>query len=443
MIASARDSMLAVIICACFAAQASAVPITAGLALQYDGTDVTASAGEVLSWNNQGTVGTEGDVVPRLTTARPTLAASALNGHDVIQYHGRDQEVLRSVVFSSALPQDNMLFIVMEDNGTNSPVVFDGRVHAAGRNFFRPQSNNRFHLYAGLSTYEGSTATKDQYQIYTTLFDPTNPRVTTNGVLDPAVISPIGTHSLGSASIGNSDPNGSHDGLTLTGYIAEVLFYDTPPNEAGQLITENYLSSKYNIGGTVAGPDTTLGTADRYAGDLTANGDYDIDVFGIGRVDASNELLSGNSAGLQIDAIGSLLDDEWMLAGHKTADNGFMPVSLPISDPALRWERTWYLDDRASVGAELTFDFSDADLLVPDVARDFVLLYSSLPALDFSAVAGLTPTVAGDSVTFLLADGDISSGYYTLGFAVPEPSTCILGLIGLLGLASYRRRRTR
>ncbi len=444
MLASTQKPMLqiglAIIVCVLAAPESPAAPIAANLSLQYDGADVTTSGGEVLSWNNQGTVGAEGHVVPRLTTARPTVAAAALNGHDVIQFLGRDQEVLRSGLFTTPLAQANMLFVVMRDNGSNSPVIVDGAQSVGGRNFFRPQSNGTFHLYAGTSITQGSSAAKNRYQIYTTLFDQANTRVTTNGAPDFTASASIGTQALGSICIGNSEPNNSHAGLTLTGAIAEVLFYDVPLNGAEQRITENYLSAKYNVGGIVVGSDATLGAYDRYAGDLAANGDYDLEVFGVGRVNALNALTSGNSAGLQIDAIGGLDDEEWVLAGHKSTTNGWVTDNLP-ADAYARWDRVWYVDATGEVDVRFTFDHGDGGLASLSPGATFGLLYSPTDALDFSFIA--MGSVVGDQVTFNLAGGQLQDGYYTLG--VPEPSTLLLAALGLLGpcLCGRRRRPSR
>ncbi len=216
--------------------------------------------------------------------------------------------------------------------------------------------------------------------------------------------------------------NGSNN--TLNGDLAEVLFFNRGLNSAERIIVSNALGAKYGIG---------LGADDHYAGDNPGNGDYDLDAFGIGRVNAQNVVAGAGAAGFGIsEANDSLADGEWALAGHKTPTNSMLPNG--------RWDRTWYIDVTGGVDAVLTFDLSDGGVSLPPGQIKPMLLYAATPALSFQAIAG-PGTLDGDQVQFALSG--LQSGYYTLSMAdIPEPATLSVLALGVLGLVA-RRRRTR
>jgi hypothetical protein len=219
------------------------------------------------------------------------------------------------------------------------------------------------------------------------------------------------------------------------GYIdaafAKVVLYEGNLNTAERIIVENNLT---------AATGASLGTGDRYAGDTLANGDYDLDVIGIGRVDSTNALIDTTSiSGLRIQEDGgSLTDGDFLLAGHNVDANAL--VALGAGD---RWSRVWYLDksDGAAIDATLSFDFSDADL-APPLPTDLVnLLYSPTDPFSFSTLS-LPAIVSGDTFTFNVPDGLLLDGYYTLEVhAVPEPASVIVFVIGSMLICPFLRRR--
>lgn len=224
--------------------------------------------------------------------------------------------------------------------------------------------------------------------------------------------------------------NSGSGNQAFKGLNAEIIIYSNNLNTAQRLITENYLSAKYAIA-------MALPSSDKYTGDDPAKGHYDFDVIGIGRA-ADGAHTSSGDAGLLISENFSSLDSgDYLLAGHKTTQNGFTAADVPGTPDGLaeRWSRVWYLDKTGNLDASLTFDFSDGGLAVPN-AIGYVLLYSPSNAFGFTSIA--TGSLVGDQVSFAIPDGSLTDGYYTLGI-IPEAGTGILLALG--GLTLLRRRR--
>jgi len=413
---------------------AQAVPFTSGLVLQYDGSDVSTSGGLVTAWNNQGSAGAVGNAVPEASNP-PSLSVAALNGQNTVDFPGGAGSALVSGLFSTAIAQPNTMFMVARDDGGNSPVIFDGVATATGRNFFRPLSSGGFHLFAGTSRTGGSGHATARFEIYSVDFNQAASRVDVFG--NPGFVpgATIGTLGLGQLGLGNSPPNGSPANLALTGQIAEVLFYDRLVSSTERTAAENYLSSKYNLGDATSGSDNFLSSGDFYTGDLAANGNYDFDVFGIGN-DGTSTLASAASGGLGLDGTGTLSPGEWAFAGHDGGANGIQPIDHLNN----RWARNWFIDITGLDADLLTlsFDWQAAGLGAIDPTFDRLLFSSD--GTTFSKIDALQTTVVGDTIQFTISGTSLTDGFFTLGQAVPEPSSFVL-LGGGVTLLVRRRRK--
>lgn len=139
----------------------------------------------------------------------------------------------------------------------------------------------------------------------------------------------------------------------IRGYINEFIVYNFALNTAQTIIVNNYLAAKYGL---------TLNANDVYTMDNPANGNYDHEVAGIGRIDASN--IQNDSQGTGIVRIlnpTGLDDDEFLMWGH---DNGVQQaintIDVPISVEA-RFDRVWRVSESNAVGSSAV-DVGDIDM---------------------------------------------------------------------------------
>jgi hypothetical protein len=194
------------------------------------------------------------------------------------------------------------------------------------------------------------------------------------------------------------------------GDIAEVFAYSFAPNTAQRIIVDNYLSSKYNI---------ALLSNDKYGGDTGAKGDYDSDVAGIGRVDASNIYSSGYSAGLRLSQSSGYGDGDYLFVGHKTAVNALNTADVGGMSGSnnARWDRVWYFDVTdagAAMSTDVSFDMSEGGMSATlATATNYVILYRAGTSGNWTELS-TGSSITGDQINFsgVALNGD---GYYTIG----------------------------
>jgi len=131
----------------------------------------------------------------------------------------------------------------------------------------------------------------------------------------------------------------------LRGYINEFIIFNQMLNSAQLTVINNYLSAKYGL---------ALGANDIYLQDNPGNGNYDFDVAGIGRVNASNIHDDAQGSGMvRILNPTNLGDDEFLIWGH---DNGIAQslntTDIPIGVES-RFERVWRVNEVNSSGGAI------------------------------------------------------------------------------------------
>jgi len=229
--------------------------------------------------------------------------------------------------------------------------------------------------------------------------------------------------SIGGWSNRSDNPWGNE----FTGYTGEAIFYTRALNDVERILVENYLSAKYAV---------ALTADDVYDGDTAGNGDFDLNVAGIGQ--------AGGVAHPQAHAAGMIVrnatflqeDGDWLLFGHRTAANATVTTDLPTTGDwvgktgSQRMERHFYIDLTDASGVtggtvDLIFDFSDAGLAPWNlVAGNYRLLKRSGTTGAFGDIATAS-AVVGDQVHFYGVNVSLLGSNFTLG-GVGEPTAVTL-----------------
>jgi hypothetical protein len=124
----------------------------------------------------------------------------------------------------------------------------------------------------------------------------------------------------------------------LRGYINEFITYNFALNLAQTTIVNNYLSAKYGL---------ALDANDLYAMDNPANGNFDNEVAGIGRIDGSNIHNDAQGSGIiRVLNPTDLNDNEFLLWGHDEGDLTFTNFAdSPTSGDFIRFDRVWRVSE--------------------------------------------------------------------------------------------------
>ena len=148
----------------------------------------------------------------------------------------------------------------------------------------------------------------------------------------------------------------------FNGNISELILYNYAMGSAQRLIVNNYLAAKYG---------STLATGDLYVQDNPANGNYDHDVAGIGRVSATDLQTDSRGTGLVgISGATNLDNGEYFLWGH---NNGATVLGGNNDFPSGlfgRWSREWRTSEVTTAGAatdvgavDITFSLNGFNLV--------------------------------------------------------------------------------
>jgi hypothetical protein len=199
----------------------------------------------------------------------------------------------------------------------------------------------------------------------------------------------------------------------MRGYLFEFMIYNFALNSAQSIIVNNYLSAKY---------DFALSANDLYNEDDVSNGNYDHDVAGIGRIDASNIHNDARGTGtVRILNPTGLDNDEFLIWGH---DNGIQQavetVDVPVGVQA-RFDRVWRASEVNSAGTAVDVGAIDVrfDLtgLGPVTASDLRLMVDTDNDgvfNDETAIAGAT-NVSGNIYQFAGIAAIANNLRFTLG----------------------------
>jgi len=380
---------------------------------------ITRSGVAVSQWNDRSGNSNHALLPGSIPSANPSFVSGSVNGYPSLDFDGTDDQLWVTDHASLDLTQWHFFVVLTADvqknynawmvKGNDSDENFemlsynDGNIHTPtmysdGMRTFPSSADGQVVIGTfDIMEYSYSAAVgRDVYKNASTI-------ITDNENKTPRVNNfPV--------YIGNER---STTGRTIDGDIAEVVAYNAPLNSAQRIVVNNYLSAKYG---------RTLSANDIYVQDNSGQGDFDHDVAGIGRVDASNIQSDSRGSGIiQINNPTGLGNNEFLFWGHNGGTLGSYGVTDLPSGIQGRLARVWRTNEVAASGTavdvgniDMTFDLSafaavsasDLRLLV-DTDNDGVFA-------DETPITGAT-WVSGSLYRFAGVSAIVNDRRFTLG----------------------------
>lgn len=402
-------------------------PATNVLWLKADaGTSTSTNGSPLASWADQSG---NGVVLSQSNAAQqPLFLSSFMNGFPAIEFDNNGSTGQNDYLITP----DNPIFdntngysfftvtrmkgfgdaqsIISKRNNVGNEEAFMLFYYTGNRLFVDfDNDNNRF----SNSTISTINTTK----IYDFFYDGTLTPTMRSTIFDQEVLQTTSTESSATIADKNSPllVGATHTGdpRPFNGYISEIIMFRTKLNDAQRTIINNHLSAKY---------DVPLSSNDLYVGDNPANGNYDRNVSGIGR-DATGLTNSSfdpsTSAGLGIQSVSGLDNNDYILAGHAFTTNANITTDIAgiVGTNVSRWQRIWYFDvtnTGAANVATISFDMSDGGMAGVNlgVTSNYILVYRAGQTGAWTEIATAN-SIVGDQIVF--ANQSITlDGYYTL-----------------------------
>ncbi len=307
------------------------------------------SGGPVSTWNDESGYGND---APSGVAAPGYSATGGGNSQPTVTFNAGSTQnfVIDGPTHPEVIPSDAFsIFVAGNFSSTN---VFGGLVTTSSLTSwadgwgFNDDNDNVLYYYTDWSAADGVGwrdfgAVDDNDHIYGMV---RNSGGSANAYEDES------SSSFTSASLtyngGNDLQIGSSPGpYYLTGEISEIIQFDDALNSAERIVLANYLSAKYNI---------ALSSNNAYAQDGNAEGDYDFDVAGIGRVDASNILDDAQGTGVvRILNADNLNNDEFLIWGHDGGTWGASETGDVPGGMLSRLVRVWRVSEANASGASV------------------------------------------------------------------------------------------
>ncbi|MFC2138655.1 hypothetical protein ACFLTE_10800, partial [Bacteroidota bacterium] len=356
------------------------------------------------------------------STVGPTFYRDYANGFPAVHFRQAIEGMHVTNVDMTDLfsAEENSIIIVKYSNSGTGTRTFFNWEETAATNLVRIDILNSGALDLFYPNTEHLTtsgpAITGSLKIFSSIIDipfTTDPDI--EHFVDGTSNSSMNTHSSTDLSEGTADLYlGTPDGTATngwTGYLTDLIIFDTIINTAQRTIIENSLSAKYNI---------TLTGTDYYDGDAASRDDFDFDVVGIGQ-ESDGTQDSSNSEGFIISIFGANWDDgDYVFAGHSDlANEATTDDCANLGGNSERWARSWYVDRLYAddMDLKICFDFSQGiNGAPPATVTDYRLIYRATNSGDFSEVTTASQGLENaDHIYFTVADANLDSGYYTIG----------------------------
>lgn len=346
------------------------------------GTTLASNTDNVQQWNDRS--GNNDHASQAVTASRPNYITNVVNGLPVIRFSAGNDHLMATSVSSAnvasvwavaayaSLPSSNPGILIGAPAGTGTNVGAGSKSigmwvsSAAGTQVWGRgiQSNATSRDISQNTTLSSST-----FYIINNIY---RAATSINQFVNNAAAGNNNSHN-GTLSSWRDVTIGRQGNESWNGDIAEVIFFNTEVNSAQRIIIDNYLSAKYGL---------SLTSNDVYDKDNAGNGNYDYEVAGIGRVDASNINSDAQGSGIvRILNPGNLGNDEFLIWGH---DNGSIQANNLTDVPTGvqgRMVRVWRVSEVNSSSAsvdvgsiDIRFDLSGLGSIT---ASDLRLLVDS------------------------------------------------------------------
>ncbi len=299
-----------------------------------------------------------------------TFVANAQNGMAALEFNGSSNYFEHP--FSSDLtPQDITLIAANKIYSSNTyKAVYSNRDDPPGSAtrgyilYSHPNSNQmRFWTGRQNSSWHQTSSQTNLNNVWASQAIRYNSSISQKkiyikGTLKKTQTSTVAPNSQRPIRIGAGRNESSSPNYYFKGQMGELIVFNEVLNSTQLLLIENYLSSKY---------DYSIGSNELFTMDDAANGNFDHDVAGIGKVGSGDEHLDAQGSGIvRIQNPSSIDAGEFLLWGH---NNDSLTLSnttdIPNSINA-RVERIWRANEistnnspNADVGTiSISFDAS-------------------------------------------------------------------------------------
>jgi len=390
------------------------------------GCSIAATNGAPVScWRDQSG---EGNHATESATARPTYYTAVQNSQPTIRFDGvNDGFSLNPSLLPTGNSARTFIFATKDNGSVGTQSTFSYGVDIGGRRINVTTTAAETSVAHNLHSYGINSGTTN-WQMLAMDLPLASPSNGWDFYRNGAQLSPVTlAGSPQTVNTGTTSATLGRDSFftgRFNGDIAETIIFNVELPPVQRILVENYVSAKYNI---------TLSTNDVYDGDVNGNGDFDLDVAGIGRFGGNNH-TQAHAAGMIVVNDNFLQDNgDWLLFGHRTPVNSNTTAELPTGGAwsgsnDVRWARHWYIDvtDAAGVNCatpgtcfvDIVFDFSEAGMnggLPPGgPISNYRLLKRTLDTGSFSDIATAT-AIVGDQVLFQGIDVSLLGSNFTLG----------------------------
>lgn len=386
------------------------------------GSTPATNGQNVQQWNDRSGNGRHADQVT--AGNRPNWHSNQLNGHPVMRYTAANNDRMQATGVSWA--NRASVWVVARHNGlpSNNPGLLQGA--ATGNAYANPPADKNIGLWVSSTTSQvwGRGIQSDGTQRNVTMATALNngQAYVINTMYRAASIDQYVNHGAAGSVATNGTLRSWTDmaigcqagNESWNGDIAEVVVYNEAVNDAQRIIIANYLSAKYGL---------TLAANDVYREDNPGRGNYDHEVAGIGRINASNQHTDAQGTGMvRISNPSGLDNNEFLLWGHDNGTLGAWGVTDLPSGVEGRMERVWRVSERNTAGnasvdvgsVSITFDLAGLGHVEPAHLRLLVDADQDGAFADETGIGGATH-VSGTLYRFTNVTALVDGVRFTLG----------------------------